>query len=217
MDEIKGTGGARIGMANATWPFATLIVNRNELQLKASIIGSLVFKPSDIVSIRPYTIIPLLGQGIKISHNVAGYNANVIFWTMGSPAALISRIEQTGFLTNTKPIPAEVDSNIIARQSSGGFPIKISAAVAIVLIWNVLLLQDFIKILNRGVKGSPLGVGSQMGLLFVFLTGLFLLISEPFRILILKPDRTIADIKGFVYFLMAITGAMFLLITFLPH
>ena len=39
------------GMANATWPFATLTVNKNELQLKASIIGNLVFKPSDIIAI----------------------------------------------------------------------------------------------------------------------------------------------------------------------
>ena len=134
MDEIKERGGARIGMANATWPFATLTVNKNELQLKASIIGCLVFKPSDIISIQPFVQIPFIGQGIKIKHSVAGYNPKVIFWTMASPKELISRIEQTGFLTNTNSLPAELETYINSHQSSGGFPLKIPAAIVIGLI-----------------------------------------------------------------------------------
>jgi hypothetical protein len=38
MTEVKETGRARIGMANATWPFATLTVNREKLQLNATIL-----------------------------------------------------------------------------------------------------------------------------------------------------------------------------------
>ncbi|WP_295675034.1 hypothetical protein [uncultured Mucilaginibacter sp.] len=85
MEEIRETGGARIGMANATWPMATLIVNQQTLQLKASILGDLVFKSSDIISIEPYTLIPVLGQGIKINHTVAGYNKKLYSGLLEAP------------------------------------------------------------------------------------------------------------------------------------
>ena len=61
IQEVKEKGGARIGMINATWPFATLSVTRNELKLNTSIIGNSSFSPSDIIAIEPYKIIPVLG------------------------------------------------------------------------------------------------------------------------------------------------------------
>jgi len=81
MVEIKKTGGARIGMANATWPFATLKANKDRLELNATIIGTLVFKPNDIISIEPYGLIPFIGRGIRINHRVDKYKSKVIFWT----------------------------------------------------------------------------------------------------------------------------------------
>jgi len=216
MDEIKETGGARIGNANATWPFATLIVNKNELELKAGIIGNLVFKPSDVTSIERYVQIPLIGQGLKINHSVSGYNPKVIFWTMGNITELLRRIEQTGFLAHTNPLPAEISSEIAATQSGGAFPLKIPAAIAIVVIWNILFLTDMLKMFSGHNTGMPLGLGAQLALAFVFITGLLLLISAPFRALMLKPGRTIADIRPFIYFLMFICGIIFLAITFMP-
>lgn len=50
MDEIKETGGARIGMANATWPFATLTITRDTLELNASIIGNFWTPISNVFS-----------------------------------------------------------------------------------------------------------------------------------------------------------------------
>lgn len=41
MTQLNLTGGARIGMANATWPFASLKVTRERLDLNASIYKSL--------------------------------------------------------------------------------------------------------------------------------------------------------------------------------
>jgi len=215
MQEITETGGAKIGNANATWPFAKLKVNSNMLNLNASIIGNLVFKPSDIVSIVPYSY--FLSRGIKINHNVQNYKSEVIFWTTGNTAALISRIEQTGFLNNTKPLPYGMDEEITKRQLSGGFPLKTSAAIAIVIIWNILFLNDFLKIFNGSSKISPLGIGAQAALAFIFLTGLAMLINEPIRNLILKPGRTIEDVKAFIYILMFISGMMFLGTSIIPH
>ena len=102
MNEIKETGGARIGMANATWPFATLKVTKDKLELNASIIGNLVFKPSDIISIEPHS--SFISSGLKINHRVSNYKNLVIFWTFGNVNSLILKIEQTGFLNNNDPI-----------------------------------------------------------------------------------------------------------------
>ncbi|WP_345990323.1 hypothetical protein AAEU33_00130 [Chryseobacterium sp. Chry.R1] len=91
------TGGARIGLANATYPFADLYVDADILKINASLVGNLVFQPQDIISIKPYTSIPLIGQGIKIYHRVEKYNSNVIFWTFRDPAGIINEIEKPDF------------------------------------------------------------------------------------------------------------------------
>jgi len=208
--EIKETGGARIGMANATWPFATLTVNENKLTLNATIVGNLTFIPNDIISIEPYTVLPILGQGIRINHRVSSYKDKVIFWTMKSPKELIRKIEQTGFLTNKNPISPEQKLEISKQQSTGGFPIKTWFAIAVVVIWNLLFLYDFT---NSNGEGLPIGNGVKLALAAVFGTGLLLLISEPFRQLVLKEGRTLNDIKKFVYFLMLISGLTLLQFT----
>lgn len=206
MTEIKETGGARIGMANATWPFATLKVTQTSMQLNASIIGSLVFKPSDIVSIELYS--GFMSSGIKINHNVPRYKKHVVFWTMGGAAELIRRIENIGFLSNQTPIEKEVEQKMVSKQSQGGFPIKTSAAIAIVVIWNIFLLTDFIRFFGNNKDGSPLGLGAQLGLGFVLLTCLLLLTFKPARQLILKEGRTIDEIRRFIYFIIFVSSFM---------
>ncbi len=59
------TGGARIGRANATYPFANLYVDENILKINASLTGNLIFQPQDIISIKPYASVPVIGKGIK--------------------------------------------------------------------------------------------------------------------------------------------------------
>ena len=41
--KIKKTGGAKIGLFNATWPFATLNVDGNKLELSTVIMGHFTF------------------------------------------------------------------------------------------------------------------------------------------------------------------------------
>jgi len=59
MTQLNFTGRARIGMANATWPFASLKVTKVRLDLNATIVGNLVFRPEDIISIEPYYMMPI--------------------------------------------------------------------------------------------------------------------------------------------------------------
>lgn len=213
MNDIEETGGAKIGLAHATWPFAKLMVNKNVLQLNASVIGDLYFRPSDIISIEPSSF--LSGAGIKINHRVEKYSSKVIFLTSGS-ADLISRIESTGFLHNSDILPSDVEAEITKYQLGGSFPIKWSAAIAFIVIWNLLFLVDRLGYFGKK-SNMPLGNGARLAIAFAFLFALGLLISEPFRQLVLKEGRTIKDVKPFLLFLMLITGIMFLALSAIPN
>jgi len=211
MTEVKATGGATIGRANATWPFATLTVTRDKLQLNASIIGKLIFRSDDIISLEPYSF--FMSSGLKINHKVPKYKNHVVFWSFSSPTNLIQKIEQTGFLTNTDPIEKELDQQIAEAQSTGGFPIKTSSAIALVVIWNLFFLIGFKYFFEGSTDGSQARLGVQLSSGLVLLTCILLLTSSPVRQLMLKKGRTIGDIKNFIFFLMFICGLMMLIIT----
>lgn len=208
MDKLELTGGARIGMANATWPFATLKVTKDKLELNASIVGNLVFQPKDITSIETYTMIPLLGQGVKINHRIANYNNKVIFWTFKDPSTVVNQIKQTGFLENIDSRISDADTLIIQQQQADGFPIKKSVAIGIIVLWNILFLSDFIKFSISDNKGMPLGNGATIALATLFFISLLSLISKDFSKLILKEDKSVKDINKFLYLLIFISGFM---------
>jgi hypothetical protein len=212
MTDIKETGGARIGIANATWPFATLRVTKDKLELNASVIGNLVFAPNDIVSIVPQD--GSFGKGLRIIHKVPTYKDNVFFWTFKNPNELLKRIEKTGFLTNNSPLSAKAEDEILYSQSKGGFPIKFNAIIVFGIIWNIFFILNFKNFITGDKQSSPLGTGALIALSFAFMTGVLILTVEPFRKLILKDGRTLNDIKRFVYFMMFISGLMILLIAF---
>jgi len=214
MYEIEETGGANIGFGRATWPFAKLLVNKNELRLNASIIGNLYFRPSDIISIEPSSLFS--GAGIKINHRVNEYNAKVIFLTSDS-RDLIKRIESTGFLNNPGPIPDEVEAEIIKYQSSGSFPMKWSAVIVFVIIWNLLFLGDQLGYFGNTNNRIPIGMGAQLALAFAFVFAVAILLSESFSRLVLKDGRKAIEIRSFLFFLMLIIGFMFTVVSLIPH
>jgi hypothetical protein len=207
MTDIKFTGGARIGMANATWPFASLKVSKDRLDLNATIVGNLVFRPADIISIEPYS--GGISSGLKINHRVPKYKDKVIFWTFKNPNEIIRQIRQTGFLDNTSNEISPQDSKIIdERQKQGGFPIKTPFAVAMVVIWNILFIKDFLSSTSNDSNGIPIGNGAISALGLLFLTCLLMLVSSGFRKLVLKEGRELQDISKFLYFIMFICGFM---------
>ncbi len=209
MEKLEITGGARIGMVNATWPFATLIVTKDKLELNASILGNFVFQPEDIISIDTYMMIPLLGQGIKINHRIANYNSKVIFWTIKDPSSVVNQIKQTGFLDNIDETISDADKlNIKQQQQAGVFPIKKSVSIAVIVLWNVLLFSDFVRFSNSDMKGMPLGIGSTIAVAMLFLIAVLMLISKDFSKLVLKEGKSVTDIKNFLYFIMFISGFM---------
>jgi hypothetical protein len=210
MNELQLTGGARVGMANAIFPFATLKVNKDRFELNASIIGNLTFQPADIISIEPYTMIPILGQGIKINHKVSTYKERVIFWTFKDPNSVLRQIQKTGFLSSENHSNQKIDRTIIEKQAKGGFPIKKGFAIGSIVVWNLLFLTDIIPFFLGYREGFPIGNGVLTAVGLLFLTALFSLISADFRRLILKQGRELNDIKKFAIFAMITSGFILL-------
>ncbi|MBK1895134.1 hypothetical protein [Chryseobacterium paridis] len=215
---FKLTGGARIGLANATYPFADLYVDENVLKINASLVGNLVFQPQDIISITPYAGIQLFGKGIKINHRVDNYNSNIIFWTFKSAETVINEIKNTGFLDNKNSVNIPRDSRITEQQMQGGFPLKPFISVFLIIAWNALFIFDFFPVF-KNEDSTPTfpgpGVCSALGL--IFLTALLTLVSSGFRRIILKEGRSFDDIKKLAVFILLITGFMltvFLTISF---
>ncbi len=203
------TGGARIGMANASFPFASLYVDHTVLKINASIIGHLVFQPKDIISILPHTSIPIIGKGIEITHRVSNYSTEVIFWTLKNPNTVLNEIEKTGFLSNSLSETSTQDLEILKQQQEDRFPIKKSAVLFYIAAWNILFLTDIIPSFFYEKTESPFhGAGIPVALGLVFFSSLLVLFSKSFQKLKLKENCTLATFKKFVYFLAFISGIL---------
>lgn len=209
MKTFSLTGGARIGRANATYPFANLYVDENTLKINASLVGNLIFQPQDIISIKPYSSVPFIGKGIKILHRVENYNQHVVFWTMTDPEFVISEIKKTGFLEKTNFPLTEKDLTIVQQQKQGGFPLKPFVKIVVIVVWNALFLYDFIPFFLGNNEKPPFSTGVCTALGLLFTTALLTLISGDFRKLILKEGRTLEDIKKSAIFILLISGIMF--------
>ncbi len=202
------TGGARIGRSYATFPFAKLFVDKNVLKINASIAGSLVFQPKDIISIEPYR------QGIRINHRVMNYNPKVIFSAFKDPVFIIDEIKKVGFLDNVNSKVSFADTQIVKRQEQGGFPIKKPVAIIFVILWNILFLSDFLPFFLQNKKeGIPIGNGVKIAVWLLLATCILTLISHSFRKIILKEGIEFSDIKRFVYFAILVSGSMLLIFT----
>lgn len=209
------TGGARIGNANTTYPFADLYADKTVLKINASIVGNLVFQPQDIVSIKRFSGIPIIGTGIKINHRVSEYDPHVVFWTFKNPEFVIDEIKKTGFLNNNHNELHETDFEMQQQQQQGGFPIKKSAVIFYVAAWNLLFLSDIVPaFMNDGFNGIPMGFGINAAVALVFISALLALFSTGFRKLILKKGRDLQDIRKLLYLLILVTGIMTVVFTF---
>ncbi|WP_415326082.1 hypothetical protein [Chryseobacterium sp. MMS23-Vi53] len=208
-NHFKLTGGVRIGRANATYPFADLYVDENILKINASLVGNLIFQPQDIISIKPYNSLPLIGQGIKILHRVENYDQNVIFWTMKDPDFVINEIKQTGFLDKIHLPLTQKDLKIVEQQKQGGFPLKTFVGITFFVLWNVLVLYDILPFFADSNSSKPFGAGISTALGLLFTTALLTLISGDFRRLILKEGRDLEDVKKIAVFILLLSGVMF--------
>jgi len=215
MNEIRFKGGAKIGRARISLPFATLKASKDKLELDASIIGHLVFRPQDILALEPYY--PSIGWGIKIYHRVSNYKRPVIFWTLENPEKVIEQIKRTGLFDGVNSKSNYSDLQILELQKQGEFPFKESFAILFVFVWNMFFVFDLPFIKDRFLEGKdkiPFGDGIITANTLLFITALLSLISPGFRRLILKEGRSLDSIRKFIVFVIIISGTTLLFMIF---
>lgn len=104
---VKYLGGARVGWWNATWPLATLACSPDSLNLYVFPFSNYRLSPEQVIAIEEYIELPVIGQGIRIRHNVPAYNRKMVFWCFSNPRAIIERIREVGFVPRGKELGSD--------------------------------------------------------------------------------------------------------------
>lgn len=203
-DSITIIGGARIGCINVTFPFAKLTINKDLLNLKLMFIGNYSFKRSDIISVERYGLIPFFSWGIRINHTCNNYPQKMIFWTFGkNPVKLIEKIYTMGF------IDPDVKNSINNEVKTDGIPVKIIPLAIIIIIWNILLLLDFVYIFDIQKTGP--GIFSFLALICIFIISTSLKCTNSVKKIILKSNRHYSEIQHINNLLILVSGFMMVL------
>jgi len=196
---FEATGGARVGWANATWPLARLTATSNSLRVVVLLSGKYDFTPNTVVAITRYTMIPVLGWGIRIEHCVPEYPANFIFWCLGNPDAVLRGIGEAGFQ------PRAPASAVPARR---GFALRWQVIVVVIVMWNGLFMIGARNHPRPSIPGpfSLLAIG-------LLLAAVIATIRFPaFQQLVLKPGRSVGEIRPMLNLLLLVSAIMFVVL-----
>jgi hypothetical protein len=190
--EVSFVGGARVGWVNATWPFAKLAVSADRLTISS--LGRYDFAPSQVISLERYGSIPLFYSGVRVKHNRSDYPEKIIFWCLGNTDAVLSEIRSVGFVPNGQ-----------AGTRASGFPVKWTAALAVIAAWNALFLLD-----GSYRADAPKQPGSLafLALLLVLLFSTSVQMSASMQRLVLRKDHQIGEIKAFLMLLQIVSGIL---------
>jgi hypothetical protein len=190
------TGGAQIGWVNASWPLAKLSATSDRLAVTARILGNYSFTPQQVSTIERYALIPFLAWGVRIRHQVPDYPRRIIFWCLCEPKVLLRGIQDAGFAPSGSE-PAE------ARRA--GIPVRWSAVIGAIALWNLLFI---LPPLGQPRGASPAGwrvlfpLYAVLGLVFGALK------SAGIQRMLMKPGRSIGEIKPFLRLLAFICGLL---------
>jgi hypothetical protein len=195
MEEISVTGGARIGLVNATWPLAKLSASAASLRL-SSLVGTYDFLPSDVVSLERYGLVPFFSNGVRIAHARSDYPSKIIFWCLGNPETLIQKIRQIGFLPGA---PASSETRW------RGIPVRVTPIVLFILIWNGLFYLDGVV---PGNFAKRLGLFALFPLLFAFLVSWAAKTSPRFQEVILRDGHSVNEIKAYLSLVQMVSGIL---------
>lgn len=205
--KLHVTGGARIGWTNATWPFARLSAAAGQLSISGMLLGHYAFSPDQVVALKPYGVIPLIGRGIRIVHTVAHYPEQIIFWCFGSPERLIDRIADTGFRPR---------ATTVSRPQRDGMAFRWQFVALVVALWNLLIFlgadSKFFLWNNTSSQANASPQASAQASLFpllalilLFLTALGLIFSPRLQSWALKPGRSISEVRALVNLVLLVS------------
>jgi hypothetical protein len=196
MEEIRATGGARIGAVNESWPFAKVVVSAKFLRL-TSLLGTYDFLPSDVVSLERYGSIPFFYSGVRIVHARSGYPAKIIFWYPGNAETLIGKIRETGFMP-TAPASSEIRWR--------GIPVRWTTILLFILIWNGLFLVD--GVIHRSFVKWP-GSIMLVPFLLAFLVSWGTKTFPGLQKMIVSDGHSVDEIKAYLTLIQLVSGILF--------
>jgi hypothetical protein len=182
---------------NASWPLAKLTATSQSLRVAVLLLGDYCFTPETVVSITRFTTVPILGWGIEIRHCVPEYPGRFIFWCLRNPDALLAGIRESGF------VPRASESAIPPR---GGVAIRWQAIIIGVAAWNGLFILDLF--FHRTALPVP-GPFSLLAIGLALAVTIATIRMPAFQRLVLKPGRSVGEIRPLLNLLLFITGVMF--------
>lgn len=192
MAVIKQRGGAQIGWLNASWPLASIEISPRKLTFTS--MGTYTFVTEDVTGIENIGSIPVISHGIRIHHTNPKYPDRVVFYTLSGRDSLVSGIKAAGFTVGAP-----------ATQAHRGFPLRIPAVVAVVLLWNLLFFLDK-PTLGPGPWVPGKFVLLALGLLFGLAT--LLPRSERLQSMFLRDDRDVGEVAGTLKLIQVVSGLM---------
>lgn len=202
-------GGARIGFVNYTWPLATLECDASQLCVATTMFG--LFETGrhrltrdQVVSIEPYGVIPVIGDGIRIRHTAPDVPEKIIFWC--NPDSTLKAIASAGF------IPAGKASELSSHGKSRGFPLRVAPILVAVAIWNALFILQFFR---GGTAVAFPGPFTLAAVAFLFGTAAAALRFPGFQARLLKPGHRFEEVRPVFQLLTVISGLMLLVFTLL--
>jgi hypothetical protein len=96
-------GGARLGLMNATWPFARLVANSDELTLRV-LVFKFSFPKGSVARVSEHDgllagVLPrFITSGLRIEHHNKNAPSFIVFWTPHS-SALLKQLASMGYQT----------------------------------------------------------------------------------------------------------------------
>lgn len=193
---LQITGGARVGWVNWSWPFGQLTATPQELTVTTPFRTCYRFTPREVVALEPYGWIPVLWRGVRIIHAVDRFPGSIIFWCFGSPERLIERITGLGF------VPLAQQTQVVRRER---MPFRWSFVILLLLAWNGLLIADGFVVWKESPTPGPY---TMLALALLFLTSVALAFSKTCQAWILKPGRSIDEVRPLAWLVMVISALM---------
>jgi len=193
---VIATGGARVGWIQISWPFVRLSASATGLAVAGRLVGTHSFKPSDVLALEPYGLIPVVGRGVRIVHARTDCPSTIVFRSIDSPGRLIAKIRAAGFVPSAPPAVAPGPS---------GAPVRWSVLVVAIIVWNALLLADGFVVWRAPKAPGPL---TFLALVLLLLGASSIKVSSAARRWVLKPGRSVEEIAGILSLLQLLAGLM---------
>jgi hypothetical protein len=192
---ITVRGGLRVGWLHASWPFGRLTASERSLSVSGLMVGGYDFTPDQMVALEPHSVIPVIGQGIRLRHSRSDYPRHIVFWCR-DPERLIARIQrEVGFLPRS--------SGAAAPAMRTGMPVRPRALVVALATWTALGLASG---LARREGMPPPGPFPLLLVASVFLGAVALRHSPGLQAWVLRSGRSVGEIQAVLSALQFASG-----------